>query len=75
VSERELGGVLPAVTAHVSAAGRQLWVLSEDPGPLRAAGLRPVRVVDLHTREDARLLTARPHATVGLDIQLWLATA
>ena len=73
VVENELAARLPSVRAHVSAAGRQLVVLSEDPAPLRAAGLHPAQLARLRTREDARKLATRPKSTSSLSFQFWVA--
>ncbi|MEP6464167.1 MAG: hypothetical protein ABJC62_12295 [Frankiaceae bacterium] len=73
VREQHLATTLPAVRAAVAHSGRQLAVVAMTPAPLRAAGLRPVQVTALRTREDARLLLQRPRGDVPLTVDIWLA--
>ena len=47
----------------------------ESPDPLVALGASPRQVVDLHTREDQRLLERRPDGLASLAVQLWIAPA
>lgn len=71
--EQRLGGLLPELRAATTRSGRQLAVIAMTPGVLRAAGLTPVKVASLRTREDARLLERRPDRDVLLTVDIWLA--
>lgn len=74
VAEDRLAATLPTVDAAVRRTGRHLVVVAESADVLTAAGLRPEPVVDLGTREDARLLARRPSRAAPLRVQIWTAT-
>ncbi len=73
VADQRLAAVLPGLRTAVGRSGRQLAVLAMSPEVLRAAGLAPVEVEALHTREDARRLATRPGGDVPLTVEFWLA--
>lgn len=73
VDEQQLVAVLPGIRTAVGPSGHRLAVVAMSPDVLRAAGLAPVRVVTLATREDARRLRTRPRADVPLGVEFWVA--
>lgn len=75
IPQERLASTLPGVAAAVRRSGRSLTVVAMSADVLTAAGLSATRVVELRTREDARLLVRRPSGTAALRVEVWLARA
>jgi len=61
-----------SVVRSISAAGRRPLLLAATKGQLAAFGGTPVRVMDLTTAQDPRLLTQLPTAPEQVHYQVWL---